>query len=166
MKCLSVWVLHYWLYQKFQIDTRRWWGKWRNFRIFSKKVLIYIKLLFFLKKHENFSIFPSSVCVWTIIICSNLNLLVQPRYAEPSQTLKHFIFSGNVLVYLFPTNISYFRQKRLPFLKKESKRGGKQTNSKIFFGKQTKWKLLSNMLFQIQQGPNRKKVIPFWRLPL
>ena len=31
------------------------------------------------------------------------------------------------------------------------------------FGKQTKWILLSNILFQTQQRPNRKKVMAFWR---
>ena len=31
-------------------------GNWRNFRIFSKKAVIYTKLLLFLKKYENFSI--------------------------------------------------------------------------------------------------------------
>jgi len=39
--------------------------------------------------------------------------------------------------------------------------GNRQTQNS--FGKQTKWILLSNILFQTQQRPNRKKVVVFWR---
>ena len=39
--------------------------------------------------------------------------------------------------------------------------GNRQTQ--FFFGKQTKWILLSNILFQTQQWSNRKKVMAFWR---
>ena len=54
-----------WLYLKLQIgtnydcsNTRRWWGKWRNFRIFSKKAVIYTKLLLFFEKIRKFLHFP------------------------------------------------------------------------------------------------------------
>ena len=96
-KCLKCFYIP-WLYQKLQIgtnydcsNTRRWWEKWRNFRIFSKKQLFTLNYCFFWKNTKISPFPPSSACIWTIIICSNLKLLVQPGYVEAFQTVKPVI---------------------------------------------------------------------------
>ena len=103
----------------------------------KKKTIIYSKLLFFFWKNTKIFPFPSSsACVWTIIICSNLKLLVHPRYVEASQTLKHFIFLEIFLVCLFPINIRDFKPKNAKkkcFLAKNKAKmvGNRQNQKKI-----------------------------------
>ena len=80
---------------------------------------------------------------------SNLELLAQPTDEKASKTFKLSIFLKLFLVRLFFINIRDFRGKKSQFFENELKMvGNRQTP--ICFGKQAKWKLLSNILFQTQ----------------
>ena len=126
-----------WMYQKLQIgtnydcsNTRRWWGKWRNFRIFSKKPVIYTKLLLFLKKYENFSI------SLIIGVCLNNHNLFQfeafgtSKVCRSISNTQTFHFFRIFLVCLFLINIRDFKPKKAFFGQIQGKNGGKQTKSK------------------------------------
>ena len=61
-----------------------------------------------------------------------MKVLLQPADEKASKTFKLVISKSFFVVCLFPANIRNFWQKRLNFLKKENKNGGKQKNYFFF----------------------------------
>ena len=66
------------------------------------------------------------------IICSNLKLLVHPRYVEASQTLKHFIFLEIFWFVCFPSIYAISSQKKRFLAKNKAKMVGNRQNQKNF----------------------------------